>query len=369
MREKILVIGGAGYIGSHVTEQLVRNGHDVTVMDNLTYGQRSLARVQKMLDGTSLEDTLQDKSPQTQPKDFNFVPADTRDRDKTQEVVQKGRFNYVFHFGELVGISACESNPKKTKEVNYNGTKNVIDAVLASSHQPRLIWNSSSSVYYISPDGSDFTEESFLPPYKKLDNYCQNKVLVEQYLQQQLEAHQDFQAIILRPATVGGLSPRPRTELFPNHIVYSLLTAGRFALARGKDKRAVIDIHDITDFLNSLVDSSTWQNGTYNIGHLNESKGWFVREICDVLKVNPHEAISEVTQAGDLRNLTIDSTLLQRTFGHTSTRGIKELVGPVALLLGKDISVFAQNADDLLLVKNEFTNTSPTDFKKLLSVT
>lgn len=366
MSERILVVGGAGYIGSYVTERLVRNGHKVTVMDNLTYGQHSLDRVQNMLDGTSLEDTFQDKSPRNQPRDFNFFQADTRDKDKTREVIQTGGFRYVFHFGELVGINACESNPKITREVNYLGTKNVIDAVLASRHQPRLIWNSSSSIYHI---GSDLTEKSHLPPFKNLDHYCQNKILVEQYLQRQLEAHQDFQAIILRPATIGDLSPRPRTELWPNHIVYSLLTTGKFALARGGDKRAVIDIQDITDFLISLVDSGTWQNGTYNIGHLNGSKDWFVREICDVLGMNPHKAILEVAHAGDLRNLTIDSTLLQRTFGHTSTRGIKELVGPVALLLGKDISVFAQNPDDLLLVKGEFTNTPPADFKKLLSVT
>lgn len=368
MAERILVVGGAGYIGSNVTERLVRKGHEVTVFDNLTYGQRSLARVQQMLDGASLENALMDRSPQAQPRDFQFVQADTRDREKTKEVIKRG-FNYVFHFGELVGISACESNPKITREVNFDGSKNVVDAVLVSPNQPRLVWNSSSSVYHISPDGTDFTEASSLPPVETLDNYCQNKVLVEQYIQQQLEAHQGFQAIILRPATVGGLSPRPRIELLPNHIIYSLMTTGKFALARGEDKRAVIDINDITDFLTMLVNSNTWQNGIYNIGHLNESKGWFVRGVCKLLDLDPQEAISEVAQVGDLRNLTIDSSLIHTTLGYSSTHGLRDLVGPIALLLGKDISVFAQNPDDLLLVKDEFTNTPPAEFKKLLSVT
>lgn len=369
MAERVLVIGGAGYIGSNMTERLVRVGHDVTVIDNLTYGQGSLGRVQEMLDGRPLEDALLNRRLQISPRDFRFIQADTRDRSKTTEVLRTGNFDYVFHFGELVGINACESNPKVTREVNYHGTKNVIDGVLASPNQPRLIWNSTSSVYHSSPDGLPFTEESPLPPVEKMDKYCLNKVLVEKYLQKQLKAHQSFQVIILRPATVGGLSPRPRMELLPNHITYSLLTTGKFALARGEDKRAVIDIHDVTDFMCLLVNSVMWRNGTYNLGNLNESKGWYVRRICEILQRDQDKSILEVAHAGDLRNLTIDSTLVQRTFGYTPSRGIEQLIGPVAILLGKDISVFADNANDLLLVKREFTNTPPEDFKKLLEVT
>lgn len=322
-----------------------------------------------MLQGVSLSDALQKDLTKTHPdpKDYEFIKGDTQNREEIMSLIGSG-FQYVFHFGELVGISACEADPKTTRAINYLGTRNVVDGVLASSHQPRLAWNSSSSVYYISSDGTSFTEDSPLPEPETLDQYCRNKILSERYIGEKSRQSKNFEFVVLRPATVGGLSPRMRIELIPNHITYSLLSIDRFALANPRDCRAMIDIEDLTDFYVSLIGATNWHNGVFNVGNLNKSKQEYASEICELVGLSK-DAIVEVAKAGDLRNLTISSDLLRKTYGFSPTRGLAEMINPLVALLRAKPNVFSRISKDPLLVGSEFTNTPPKEFRTLLLAT
>lgn len=367
MREKILIIGGAGYIGTSLTEKLVREGHEVTVYDNLTYGPNPLKRLDLMLCGASLIDALQADLTKNHrgSRHYRFIDGDTRDQEGIKAVIGNG-YKYVFHFGELVGISACEANSENTRAINYVGTRNVVDGVLDSPHPPRLIWNSSSSVYHQSSDGACFRENSQLPEFGSLDQYCQNKILAERYILEQSEKSSGFEFIVLRPATVGGLSPRMRIELLPNHIAYSLSLTGRFALANSGDCRAVMDIEDLTNFYVSLIGANNWQNGVYNIGCLNQSKREYVSQICRLVGLNQDKAIVNVSEAGDLRNLTISSDLLGETYGFSPERGLDQMIPPLVGLLRANQTVFASRSRNPLVVDSEFSNTPPEKFRELL---
>lgn len=367
MREKVLIIGGAGYIGTVLAQKVIRQGNDVTIYDNLTHGPNPLGRLDMVLSGYTLSDALRvdvTASPLKPSRSYRFVEGDTRDKAKVEAVIGGGA-THVFHLGELVGVSACETSPELTREVNFVGSKNIVDAVLASPHQPILYWNSSSSVYKISPDGSVFTEASKLPDPSSLDNYCRNKVLVEKYILEKSQESHDFKWMIFRPATVGGLSPRMRIELLPNHIAYSLLTTGKFALANPRDCRAVVDIQDITDFYASLIGTDKWTNGVFNLGKLNASKQEYVLGICELVGLG-NEAILQVAEAGDLRNLTISSGLASQQFGYSPSRGLTEMISPLVSLVRTDPFIFARVSGDPLLVDPEFTNTPPREFKGLL---
>ena len=309
MAERVLIIGGAGYIGTNLTEKLVKGGHEVTVYDSLVYGDGPLKRTEMVLSGSSLADALRADvgARPLRPQGFRFVKGDTRDREKVSQEIGSG-YTVVFHLGELVGIAACETNAAHTRDVNFVGSKNVIDGVLASSHQPRFFWNSTSSVYHISTDGREFTEASQLPPDDELDNYCINKVGIERYMQEKAAQSNDITWTIFRPATVGGLSPRMRIELLPNHLPYSMLVTGEFALARPHDRRAVVDIDDLTGLYATLVNQPDHPNGIYNVGFVNVTKGEFAEEVAQVVGLG-EGAINIVPQAGDLRSLTISSEL------------------------------------------------------------
>lgn len=367
--ETVLIIGGAGYIGTNLAEKLVRNGHRVAIFDNETYGPNPLRRLDLVLGGKPLSAALSTdvtKSDPKKPRDYEFIYGDTRDRQRVEDVIGSG-FRYVFHFGELVGINACETDPDKTRTVNFEGTSNVVDGVLASSHQPRYIWNSSSSVYHISSDGTLFTEKSPLPDSESLDEYCRNKVSSEKYLLGRSGTSRDFEYVALRPATVGGLSPRTRIELMPNHIAYSFLTSGRFALANPGDCRALIDVEDLTDFYVSLIGAKNWHNGIFNLGGLNGSKQEFVSIICELVGLG-HDTIVQVPKAGDLRNLTISSKLAHDTYGFTPRRGLADMVAPIITLVRENPNVFSLESRNPLLVDREFTNTPPEEFKNLLEI-
>lgn len=376
----VLVVGGAGYTGAPTVEKLVRAKHEVTVLDNLTYDGKaregnefpnSLRRVNLMLGGgMSLPDALQVDLTGTdlglKPSDYRFILGDTRDRERVMDLIANGRYTHVLQLAELVGIEACRVDPETTTAINYQGTRNVIDGVLASPHHPRLIWPSSSSVYYRSLDGTLFTEESPLPDFGVLDEYCQNKVLVERYIKEKSRERNDFESLVLRPATVGGLSPRMRVELMTNHIVYSFLAAsGMFDLAHPEDGRAVMHIDDLTDFYVALVEASEWHSGLFNIGSINQPKGQYVSQICKLVGLRD-DAIIPVAQAGDLRSLGIDSGKLHGTYGFSPRRGLAEIIDPITALLGVNRTVFSSESQDPFLVNYEFTNTPPEKFREML---
>lgn len=378
-RKKALVIGGAGYTGAPIVKKLVEGQHEVTVFDNLTYDGKareknelpnSLRRVNLILSGgISLPDALQADLTGTdlglKPRDYRFILGDIRDRETVMNLIANGRYTHVLQLGELVGIEACRVDPRTTTAINYRGTRNVVDGVLASPYNPKLIWPSSSSIYFRSLDGTLFTEESPLPEFGLLDEYCQNKILVEGYIKEKREKR-DFESVVLRPATVGGLSPRMRVELLPNHIAYSFLAAsGMFDLAHPQDDRAVIHIDDLTDFYVNLVEATNWHSGVFNIGKFNLSKGEYVSQICELVGLRDDVTVP-VVQAGDLRSLGIDSGKLLQTYGFSPRRGLAEIIQPIVDLLKSNRTVFSSQSEDPFLVNPEFTNTPPEKFREML---
>jgi nucleoside-diphosphate-sugar epimerase len=228
----VLITGGAGYLGSVLTEVLLNKGYQVTVIDNITYKQTSVA-------------------PFTYNKNFKFILGDVRDEILLKQLVQG--HDIIIPLAAIVGMPACEANPQLTIDVNYKQVKNITQWV--TKNQIVLIPNTNSQY------GSSteiITEDS---PFKPLSLYAETKCDAEKAV---LDSGN---GIALRLATVFGMSYRMRMDLLVNDFVYKAITDGYLVLFESHFIRNYIHIRDIANtFLFMIENYEKCNNNAFNVG-------------------------------------------------------------------------------------------------------
>lgn len=228
---KVLITGGAGYIGSTLSEYLIANGYQVTVYDNLSYRQTSLLHLFK--------------------KGLNFVKGDVRDSQRLIDLVKD--HDIIIPLAAIVGMPACKENPQLAIDVNYKQIVTIVDSM--SSLQKLVIPNTNSQ--YGSSE-SIITENS---PFNPLSLYAQTKCDAEKYV---LDSGN---GIVLRLATVFGVSPRMRQDLLVNDFVYKSLVDGYLVLFEGHFKRNYIHVLDVARVFDFMISNYVCCNGeVFNVG-------------------------------------------------------------------------------------------------------
>ncbi len=228
----ILITGGAGYLGSVLTEVLLKEGHNVTVLDNLKYNQLSLSSF-------------------CHNKDFKFILGDVRNTTLLEKLVKENEV--IIPLAAIVGMPACKANPQEAIDVNLNQIKNVIK-YSSSSH--RIILPNTNSQYGSSTE--IITEES---PFKPLSLYAETKCDAEKTL---LDSRN---GIVLRLATVFGMSYRMRMDLLVNDLVYKSLTDGYLVLFESHFIRNYIHVRDVSKaFLFMIREYFKCNNNAFNVG-------------------------------------------------------------------------------------------------------
>ncbi len=295
---KILVTGGAGYIGSVLTPELLSNGHEVTVVDNFMYEQNSLAHVCYL---PSLE----------------IVRGDVRSREIMKSVLANQ--NVIIPLAAYVGAPLCASDPVGARTVN----KEAIELMLELISPDQLILMPTTNSAYGSGDKNNFcTEDSILNP---ISQYAIDKVAVEKMLMQ----HQN--AISFRLATVFGMSPRMRIDLLVNDFVYRAVHDKFVVLFESHFKRNYVHIRDVVRvFMHALDNSSRMKGNIYNVGlsDANVSK----RELCEriskyILDFTFLEA--PIGKDPDQRNYIVSNAKIEATGFATAFSlddGISELI-------------------------------------------
>lgn len=274
MKYKILITGGAGYIGSELVGFLLKKGYSVIVADTLDYEPTSLLRYSTN-------------------ENFKFVKLDIRRTDCLKELMNN--CDVIIPLACLVGFPLCEDRPNEAVEINYKVNKWIAENKSANQ---RVIYPCTNSGYGSSETGI-CTEES---PMQPLSIYGKTKVDAE-------KAYQDAEGCCtLRLATVFGPSTRPRTDLLVNNFVLKALKDRVLVLYECEFMRNYVHIWDICRVYNFILDN--WEkcaNQTFNVGNddINMNKLQLAEKISDHLPVEIVKA--EFTQDPDKRDYVVSS--------------------------------------------------------------
>jgi nucleoside-diphosphate-sugar epimerase len=231
---KILITGGAGYIGSVLTPTLLAKGYDVTVLDNFMFRQNSLADC-------------------CQYEGFQVARGDCRDEALLKELLSD--VDVIIPLAALVGAPLCDRDQIATQTTNFEAVKMLCR--LASREQ-WILMPVTNSGYGVGESGKFCTEES---PLRPISLYGVTKVEAEQAV---LEREN---SITFRLATVFGMSPRMRIDLLVNDFVYRAVRDRAVVIFEGHFKRNYIHIRDVARvFLHGIENFAAMKGKPYNVG-------------------------------------------------------------------------------------------------------
>jgi nucleoside-diphosphate-sugar epimerase len=295
---RVLVTGGAGYLGSVLCEHLLGRNYTVRVVDNLMYGQHSLFHL-------------------CANPSFEFVRGDVRDESVMRDAL-KGA-DAVIHLAAIVGAPACDRDPLLAQTVNYESVR-LLNRLRGRGQL--VIYPTTNSGYGTKSGDVLCTEETPLEP---ISLYGRSKVQAEQ------ELLGSPNAVTLRLATVFGVSPRMRLDLLVNHFVYAAVTDGYLVVFEKDFKRNYIHIRDVADcFLHCLEHADSMVGRPFNVGldDANLSKEELalkVKQFVPRFYIN----FSEVGSDPDKRNYIVSNERLRKA-GFEARRSIE--AGIVELL-------------------------------------
>lgn len=302
--KKILITGGAGYIGSVLSDLLLDGGFEVTVVDNLLYRQRPLFHL-------------------CANPNFNFVFGDVRDKDLMHQLIKDA--DVIIPLAAIVGAPACDLDPTLATSVNFDAIKLLNN--LRSKNQ-LVIYPTTNSGYGTQTGDMFCTEETPLTP---ISLYGKTKSDAEKLLLK------SDNTITLRLATVFGASPRMRLDLLVNHFVLAALKDGYLVIFEKDFKRNFIHIQDVVNcFLYCINNSKKMIGKPYNVGldSANLSKEELALKIKEYIP-SFYIYFSEVGTDPDKRNYIVSNQRLREAgfeAKHSLDEGIKELIKSYQML-------------------------------------
>lgn len=298
MTTRVLVTGGAGYLGSILCEHLLREGYAVTVLDNLLFGQQPHYH----LCGNP---------------NYNFVFGDARDERIVLPLVKEA--DVIIPLAAVVGAPACDRDPWLAKTLNFEAIKLVNQA---RSPNQLIIYPTTNSGYGTKSGDVFCTEETPLEP---ISLYGQTKVDAE------VEVLNSKNGITLRLATVFGLSPRMRIDLLVNHFTYMAVTEGYLVIFEKDFKRNFVHVRDVADcFIHCIRNSGKMIGRPFNVGidSANVSKEQLALKIKEHVP-NFYIHFSELGSDPDKRNYIVSNQRLRESgfeAARTLDDGIQELL-------------------------------------------
>lgn len=306
--KKILVTGGAGYIGSWVTQQLLTAGFQVVIFDNLMYGGKSLLGILG------------------HPR-LNLVKGDVRDPEALNAAM-KG-VDHVVHLAAIVGEAACDKAPEVARAINFTGTQNVVRAARQNTIQ-RFIFFSTCSNYGIQDTEQLVDEQAQLNPASL---YAETKIDAEKFLLDTVS--EDMTCTIFRLATVHGLSARMRFDLIVNHFVRDAFTTRKLSIYGRNTWRPLVWVGDAGQAVELALraDASLVRNEVFNLGATEAN--YRKAEIGEIIKRQFIHDL-ELDFGGsdkDARSYRVDFTKIRNSLGFTLSKTLEEAIGDILQML------------------------------------
>ncbi|WP_338901894.1 NAD-dependent epimerase/dehydratase family protein [Salinibaculum marinum] len=301
---RVLVIGGAGYLGSTLCRQLLDEGYEVNVLDNLLYGNHGIRSL-----------TAHDR--------FSFTQGDMRNIETVTQAICG--VDAVIYLAALVGDPASSIDTQKTLEMNYHAA--TMAARLCDYHQVnRFFFASTCSVYGRTEDESSLlTEESKLNP---LSLYTKTKINSEKAI---LElADNTFHPTVLRMATVYGLSPRMRFDLVVNILAAKAYNKGEIPIFGGNQYRPNIHVADATRAFIACLESPIEEvsGEVFNVG--SNEQNYRIKEIGAIVsECFPQAEIEPYPEEEDERSYRVDFSKIRETVDYETQRTIRGAVNEI----------------------------------------
>jgi nucleoside-diphosphate-sugar epimerase len=294
--KRVMVTGGAGYVGSNLVPKLLAAGYEVTVLDLYIYGN-IFADLKSNPRLTEIKGDLRN------PIDVGCALAGC---------------DAVIHLACISNDPSFDLDPALGRSINFDCFRPLVKAA-KDAGVDRFIYASSSSVYGIKNDVS-VTEDLSLEP---LTDYSKYKAMCEEVLEQEREG--GFVAVTLRPATVCGYAPRLRLDLTVNTLTSLAINHGRITIFGGQQLRPNLHVDDMTDLYLLLLDApdeaingKIWNAGYHNLT---------VRAIADIVRDKVGGNVEIVmTPSDDRRSYHVSSDKIRRDLGFSAQRSVSDAI-------------------------------------------
>ena len=305
---KILITGGAGYLGSVITGRLLREGHKVTVLDKLQFKQVSLL-------------------PYCFSPNFEFVYGDVRNFNLLKKLVVAN--DVIIPLAAVVGFPACDDDPQLAYDLNYKQIVDIVSIIQSMNLNKKVLYPNTNSGYGIGEGQNECTEESPLTP---ISTYGKTKCDAENYLLEHLKP------IVFRLATVFGVSPRMRTDLLVNEFVYKAMTDKYITVFEANFKRNFLHVQDVASVFSFMIDNyDKYKGQVFNVGlsDANLSK----KELLE--KIQEHisgfaVSYNDFYEDPDKRNYIVSNNKIESTGWRpnwTLDMGIQELIKAYGMIV------------------------------------
>ena len=298
MGHKILVTGGAGYLGSTMVPELLKAGNQVTVLDNFFYHQNSLAHV--------CHDT-----------NLKVINGDIRLKEIMTAAMSEA--DIIIPLAAFVGAPLCNKDPVGATTINRDAILMMLE--LANDDQA-ILMPTTNSAYGSGNDNNFCDEESELHP---ITQYAKEKVEIEKALMDRKNS------ISFRLATVFGMSPRMRIDLLVNDFAYRAVHDKFIVLFESHFKRNYIHVRDVTRvFLHGIANFDSMRGNIFNVGlsEANLSK----KELCEAINIHAPDFMfieAPIGKDPDQRNYIVSNEKIEGTGFkplHSLDAGIQELI-------------------------------------------
>jgi len=320
----IFITGGAGYVGAVLVPILLKDGHKVTVLDLMIYGEEVLNKHENL----------------------TCVRGDIRDKELLMKTIPG--HDFVIHLACISNDPSFELNPNLGKSINLDSFRPMVE-ICVEANVNRFIYASSSSVYGVKEE-KDVSEEMLLEPltdYSRFKADCE-KILLEYQ-------SDDFTTVTIRPATVCGYSPRQRLDVVVNILTNLAYHKREISVFGGNQLRPNIHIKDMAEAYILLLNSPKEKvaGKVFNVGYENQT----VLELAETTK----------SVIGDDVKLVTSKTHDNRSY-HISSKKIKDELGFYPQYSIKDAIEGLRDAFDQGLVEDSLENEKYFNIKRMQSI-
>lgn len=306
---KVLVTGGAGYIGSVLVRKLLEKGYQVRALDSLKFG------------GDALYDVMQHPN-------FEFQKGDIRNEADVKTALEG--MDAVAHLAAIVGDPACKKFSEEANETNWTGSVALFNAAEAAGIK-RFVFASTCSNYGKMSDPDSFVTET--SPLNPVSLYAELKVKFEKFLLEE-KADSAMCSTALRFSTVYGFSPRIRFDLTVNEFTRNAAVKGEQEIWGSQFWRPYCHVDDLARAVVLVLESpeEKVRANVFNVGSTEENynKGMVIEEVC---KVVPDVRVDYVDMNEDPRDYRVNFDKIKNELGYTITKKVPDGVKEIYTLL------------------------------------